>query len=190
MFVAISDWPRLAVRGAAALVFGLITLAWPDITLRALVVLFGAYILGDGLFRLAAVVTGTPGTRGERGWLALAGIAGVLAGLLSFAWPGITALALLFLIAASAAANGVAELVTAVRLRRELDGEWLLGLVGVLSILFAVLLVTSPGAGALAVAWLIGSHAVVTGALVLILAVRLKRGQDQVREGSRSVPVG
>jgi uncharacterized membrane protein HdeD (DUF308 family) len=171
----IGDWRKLAWRGMAAVVFGLLTLLWPSITLTALVLLFGVYALVDGAMILAATLRGEPGTRGERGWLIVEGVAGIAAGLATFAWPGITALVLLYLIAAWAALTGGLEIAIAVRLRRTLRHEWLLSLAGVLSLVFAALLIMFPRTGALAITWLIGWYALVTGGLWLALAARLHR---------------
>ncbi|MDQ1517621.1 MAG: hypothetical protein QOE80_3451 [Actinomycetota bacterium] len=171
----IGDWRKLAGRGVAAVVFGLLTLLWPSITLTALVLLFGVYALVDGAMILAATLRGESETRGERGWLIVEGVSGIAAGLATFAWPGITALVLLYLIAAWAALTGGLEIATALRLRRTLRQEWLLSLAGVLSLVFAALLVMFPRTGALAITWLIGWYALVTGGLWLALAARLHR---------------
>lgn len=169
-------WWVLAVRGGAAVLFGLLALIWPHITVLALVLLFGAYALVDGVLASYAALTGRRGAEGRRGWLALEGVAGVLAGIGAVVWPGITALALLYLIAAWALVTGVAEIAAAIRLRREMKGEWLLALSGVLSIVFGLLAVVFPAAGALAVVWLIGAYAIVFGVALLVLAFRLRRG--------------
>src|SRR5688572_4697716 len=129
-------WWAVALRGALAVVFGVVAWIWPDITVRALVLLFGFYALVDGLLALALLL--------------VEGIAGIAAGIVSFVWPGITALVLLYLIAAWAIATGVLEVVVAIWLRRELRGEWLLALVGVVSVLFGVFLVLRPSEGAVA----------------------------------------
>jgi uncharacterized membrane protein HdeD (DUF308 family) len=171
----IGDWRKLAGRGVAAVLFGLLTLVWPSITLTALVLLFGAYALIDGAMILAATLRGEPEARGERGWLIVEGVSGIAAGLATFVWPHITALVLLYLIAAWAVVTGVLELATAVRLRRTLRQEWLLVLAGVTSVLFGTLLVIFPGSGALAITWLIGWYALVTGSLELALAYRLHK---------------
>ena len=185
MIVIVGDWRAHAVRGVVALFFGIVALVWPDLTLWALVLLFGAYVLIDGIMILAAVFTGAPGTQSQRGWLLFHGIVGVAAGLLTLVWPDITALALLYLIAAWAFLSGVMQIATAVRLRREIDNEWLLVLSGGLSIVFAVLLVITPGTGALVITWLIGWFAVLYGVLLLLLALRLRKLQ---REGDALVP--
>ena len=181
----IGDWRKLAVRGVAAMLFGLLTLVWPSITLTALVLLFGAYALVDGAMILAATLRGEPETRGERGWSIVQGVTGIAAGIVTFAWPGITALVLLYLIAAWAVVTGVLELATAVRLRRTLRQEWLLVLAGVTSVLFGTLLVIFPGSGALAITWLIGWYALVTGSLELALAYRLHKLESSLERPAR-----
>jgi uncharacterized membrane protein HdeD (DUF308 family) len=166
-----------ALHGAAALLFGVLALVWPQITLLALTVLFGAYVLVDGVVALcgALVVRGRP--TGDRVWVALRGLAGIVVGLMTLLWPAITTLALLYLIAAWAAVVGVVEIAAAIRRRRELRHEWLLGLSGLLAVLFAVLLVTWPAAGALTLVTLIGIYAIIFGAAALALAFRFRRQQ-------------
>ena len=170
------NWSVLAVRGALAVLFGLLALIWPDITVLALVLLFGAYALVDGVMALYTALfdRGRPGARSV-GWLVLEGVAGVVAAIGAVVWPGITALALLYLIAAWALVTGVAEILAAIRLRREIEGEWLMILSGALSILFGILAFLFPGAGALAVVWLIATYAIAFGVVMLILAFRLRR---------------
>ena len=168
-------WWVVALRGVAAVIFGILALVWPGITLGALVLLFGAYALVDGVCALWTAATGGPAASGRRPWLVLEGVAGVAAGIVTFVWPGITALALLAVIAAWALVTGVLEIVAAIRLRREIEGEWLMVLSGVLSVVFGILLFINPAAGALAVTWLIGAYAIVFGAVLLGLAMRLYR---------------
>lgn len=168
-------WWVLAVRGGAAVLFGLVALIWPGITVLALVLLFGAYALVDGVLALYAALAGRPEAEGRRGWLVLEGVAGVLAAIGAAVWPGITALVLLYLIAAWALVTGVAEIVAAIRLRREIQGEWLMALSGVLSVVFGLLAFFFPAAGALAVVWLIATYAIVFGVVLLVLAFRLQR---------------
>src|ERR687886_144426 len=149
-----SNWWALVLRGLVALLFGILTFVWPEISLTALVFLFGAYALVDGLFTAVAAFRAPEGYK--HWWaLLLEGVFGVAAGVLAFVWPGITALVLLYLIAAWAFVTGVFEIVAAVYLRRLISGEWLLALGGVVSVLFGVMLAVWPGAGALAVLWLI-----------------------------------
>jgi len=182
------NWWVLAARGALAVLFGLLALIWPGITVLALVLLFGAYALVDGVMALYTALfdRGRLGGRGA-GWLVLEGVAGVLAAIGAIVWPGITALVLLYLIAAWALVTGVAEIVAAIRLRREIEGEWLMGLTGAASILFRVLGFLFPRAGALAVVWLIGAYAIAFGVVMVILAFRLRRyGAGTVTYGATS----
>ncbi len=167
------NWWALALRGVFGVIFGVLAFAWPGITLAALVILYGAYAMADGIFAIAAAITGRP--VGAPWWaLLLEGLLGIAVGIMTFAWPGITALVLLYLIAGWAMATGVLEIAAAIRLRREVRGEWILAVSGVLSILFGILLVINPGAGALAVVWLIGGYAVVFGSLLIALGFRLR----------------
>jgi uncharacterized membrane protein HdeD (DUF308 family) len=180
MVVLIGTWKSLALRGAAAALFGLLTLFWPGLTLWALVALWGAFVLVDGISTLAAVFTRAPGTEARRGWLIFHGLAGIAAGVLTFIWPNITALALLFVIAAWAFVIGVLEIGAAVRLRRVVPNEWLLGLLGALSIAFAIALVITPGAGALVITWFIGWYALLSGVVRLALAWRLRKLENEL----------
>ena len=168
------NWWALALRGLAAILFGILAFAWPGITLFVLVLFFGAYMFADGIFAIVAAVRAAG--EEERWWLLLIqGILGVLAGLVAFFWPGLTALALLYFIAAWAIVTGILEIAAAIRLRREIEGEWALGLSGALSVIFGVLLVVLPApAGLLSLVWLVGAYAVATGVLLLILAFRVR----------------
>ncbi len=167
------NWGWLMLRGVAALIFGVLTLFNPGITLVVLVILFGAYAIVDGVF---ALITALANRRAERQWVALLinGLISVAVGIATFVWPGITAFALLYLIAAWALITGVMEIITAIRLREIIRGEWFLILAGLLSILFGVLLFFRPGAGALAVVLWIGAYAVIFGLLLIALAFRLR----------------
>jgi uncharacterized membrane protein HdeD (DUF308 family) len=168
------SWWIMAVRGAAAVIFGVLALIWPEITLLALVLVFGAYALVDGLFALVAAVRGRQLAGGSRAWLVLEGLLGVGAGIVTVVWPDITALALLWVIAFWAVLTGVLEIVAAVRLRRVLDNEWLLILAGALSIVFGLILIVFPREGAVGLVWLIGSYAIVFGIVLFGLALRLR----------------
>jgi uncharacterized membrane protein HdeD (DUF308 family) len=188
--IVLMDWRAAAVRGAAAVLFGFLALVWPGLTLTALVLLYGAFVLVHGVSTLADVLTHAPGTAGRRGPLAFMGIVSVAAGIVTFLWPGITALVLLYIIAAWAVVTGAMEIAAAIELRRVIRREWLLVLGGVLSIAFGIVLVAAPGTGALAVTWLIGWYSVVYGALLVALAVRLRRWQLQARpQGQTARPV-
>jgi uncharacterized membrane protein HdeD (DUF308 family) len=181
------DWWTIALRGLVALLYGVLVFVWPAISLLALVYLFGAYALIDGVFAITASVHAA---RGQRKWwpLALAGIAGVAAGVLTFAWPGITALTLLYFIAFWAIAIGIACIAQAIQLRKEIEGEWLLGSGGVLAIFFGLIFIIFPGAGAFTVIWLIGAFATAFGIVMLTLAFRLYQRQSRVDERSTAKP--
>jgi uncharacterized membrane protein HdeD (DUF308 family) len=166
------DWWIIALQGLAAIIFGVLALLWPGITLLALVFLFAAYVLVDGVLSLVRGFRGTGG--GPDWWQVVYGLVGIVAGVIAFAVPGITAIALLFLIAAWAIVSGAIELVAAFRLRNVIQREWLLALDGVVAILFGLALVVFPGAGALALVWLIGSFAIASGAILLMLAFRVR----------------
>src|SRR5262245_63888133 len=166
-------WWALVLRGAAAILFGLIAFFWPGVTLVALVLLFGAYAFIDGI---AGIVMGIReyGER-ERWWgTLLSGAVGVGAGIVTLMSPGITALALLTLIAVWAILRGALDIVAAIRLRHAIEGEWLLGLSGVLSLGFGLLLLAQPGAGALAVVWWIGAYALLLGIVLIVLGFRAR----------------
>ena len=188
MFVDLGSWKTLAVRGMAALLFGLLTLAWPAMTLFALVLLFGAYVLVNGAFLLISTLKGEQDAESRLGLLVLEGSVGVVIGILTFVWPEITALALLYLIATWAVVTGVLEIASAIRLRKHISNEWLLGAAGALSVLFGLILVVMPGAGALAVTWLIGIYATVLGVLLTALAFKLRRLEMPAQGGS--APLG
>lgn len=183
-------WWAVVLRGVAAVVFGLMAIVWPDITLWVLVLLFGAYAIVDGIVAFATAALGGGAAAGRRGWLIVEGIVGVLAGVLTFIWPSITTLVLLFVIAAWAVVTGVLEIFAAIRLRREIEGEWLLVVSGVLSVLFGLLLVVWPTTGALALVLLIGIYAIAFGIALVMLGIRLRqrRRPDTVPDASRPTP--
>jgi uncharacterized membrane protein HdeD (DUF308 family) len=166
------NWWMFAVRGVVAVIFGVLALIWPGLALQVLVLVFGAYALVDGIF---AVIAGIA-ARGyfDRWWaVLLEGLAGILIGVLTFFWPNITALVLLYFIAAWALITGIFEIVTAIQLRRVITNEWMYILGGLLSILFGLLMFVFPGTGALSVIWLIGIYAIVFGISEIIFAFRL-----------------
>ena len=167
-------WWLLLLRGLAAAAFGIICFVQPGISLASLALVFGAYCLADGILGVWMAISGA--SDNEHRWLLLLwGLLGIGVGVLTFMAPGITALALLFYIAIWAIATGVLELVAAIRLRKEIDNEWLLLLSGIASVAFGVLLAAQPGAGALTVLWLIGAYAIVFGVLLLMLAFKTRK---------------
>lgn len=167
------NWWLLLLRGIAAILFGILAFAWPGITLLSLVILYGFYALLDGLFAILAAIKG--GNIESRWWLILIGILGVAAGLLTFFWTGITALVLTMFIGAWALIHGIFEIVGAIKIRKEIDNEWWLILSGALSVLFGLAILIMPGAGALALIWLIGAYAIVFGGMLVAFAFRLKK---------------
>jgi len=177
MDVLARNWWALALRGLAAMLFGLVTLVAPHLTLAVLIALFGAYALLDGVFGIVAAVRAAE--RHAR-WGALLGEGLWGIAIATVLWPGETAVLLLYLIALWAIVTGIAEILAAIRLRREIANEWLLGLAGVASVVFGVLLVAVPGAGALTVEGLIGGYALAFGVLLLGLALRVRGRQRGV----------
>jgi uncharacterized membrane protein HdeD (DUF308 family) len=167
------NWWVVALRGVIAILFGVLTILNPAISLAALILLFGAYALADGVFSVMAAITRR---KNEPRWVALlvSGILGVLIGVATFLMPSVTALALLYIIAAWAVVRGVFEIAAAIQLRRVIEGEFWLILAGVMSVAFGVLMFLFPGAGALAVLLWIGVFAIVFGVVLLALAFRLR----------------
>jgi uncharacterized membrane protein HdeD (DUF308 family) len=166
-------WWVPVIRGIAAIVFGFIAFVYPGLTIATLVLFFGAWVLIDGIFRIVGAI-GHRASDPDWGWQLVIGILGIIVGLLTFHAPQITALALVIYIAAWALMIGASEIAIAVKLRREIKGEWFLILMGLASIVFAVLLLWNPVAGAAAVIWLIAWYAVVLGILGIIFGFRLK----------------
>ncbi|HKD19397.1 MAG TPA: HdeD family acid-resistance protein [Thermoanaerobaculia bacterium] len=161
-------WWVLLLRGIVAILFGLLAFTRPGLTIAALVLFFGAYALVDGIFEFIA------GVRAKYGMLIFLGILGVAAGLITFFWPAITAITLLYVIAFWAIVVGILQIVAAFRLRKEVEGEWLWILSGLCFVALGFLLISRPGPGALSLVWLIGSFAMAWGILLVILAFRLK----------------
>jgi uncharacterized membrane protein HdeD (DUF308 family) len=167
------NWWTVALRGVIAIIFGLLALFWPGITLTALVFIFGAFVLVSGV--LLVIAAFRDGLTHAHGWLLLLeGIIGIAIGIMVFVWPAITALVLLYLIAAWAIVTGILEIIAAIQVRQEIENEWLLALAGTASVLFGILLIVWPIAGALAILWIIAAYAIVFGVLLLILAFRLR----------------
>jgi uncharacterized membrane protein HdeD (DUF308 family) len=167
------QWPAIAVRGGAAVVFGLLVLFWPQLTLLTLVYIFGIFVLVEGMTALLSGLQ-SPADGGRSWGLILLGIIAIIAGIATFVWPGITGLILLLLIGFWAIAVGIVQIYEGIRLRREIANEWLLILTGIVALFFGLIVVVNPGAGALAVAFFIGFFALVYGVLQLALAFRLR----------------
>lgn len=168
------NWWLLLLRGLVAIVFALLTWAQPGVSLAALVLVFGIYVLADGLLGVWSAIAKR---RDNRHWwlLLLWGLVGIVVGVMTFIMPGITGLVLLMYIAAWAVITGVLQIVAAIRLRKEIKGEWLMILSGLVSVAFGVLLFLQPGAGALAVAWIIAAYAFILGVLMVLLAFKVRK---------------
>lgn len=175
------------IRGILGIVIGLITFLWPGITLVALVFLFAGYALVDGVVSLAGAAHAA---QSHERWAAflIEGLLGIAAAVITVLWPAITALSLVFVIAAWAILTGVAEVVAAVRVRRYISGEWLLALAGIASVIFGVLVAVVPLAGALVIAIWFGAYAFVFGVMLLVLGFRL-RTWERALPGHERVPL-
>ena len=170
------NWWLLLLRGIAGILFGVLAFIWPGITLLTLIIFYGAYALLDGIFAIIAAIRG--GDMQSRWWLILIGVLGIAAGLLTFLWPGLTALVLTSFIGAWSLIHGIFEIVGAVKIRKEIDNEWWLILSGALSVLFGLALLIMPGAGALALIWVIGIYSIIFGGLLVGFALRLKKHSE------------
>ena len=167
------NWWALALRAVVAIVFAVVAIMMPGPTLAAIVILFGIYAIADGVFAIVAAVKGV--RRGERwGAMLFQGVIGVIAGAIAVFWPGIGALALTYLIAGWALVTGAFEIAAAIHLRKIIEGEWLLIIAGVLSILLGVLVAIYPGAGALLLVWWLAAYALAYGVVSLMLAFRVR----------------
>jgi uncharacterized membrane protein HdeD (DUF308 family) len=189
MFEALAQLPRywwlVALRGLAAIIFGILAFVWPGITLQVLILFFGAYAIVDGGLAFYAAIR----THGQHAWASvLEGIVGIGAGLVAFFAPVITALALLIVIAVWAIVTGVMEVIAAVELRHVIRNEWFLIVSGLLSVAFGILLLVQPGAGALAIVWLIGFYAVIFGVGMLAFAWRLRGLLEQMPKPASHTP--
>lgn len=165
------NWAWVLVRGIFTLVFGAVAVFWPEITLLALVILFGAYAIVDGV---TAIVMGARRASG-RGWVIFVGILGIVAGIIALVWPGITALALLYVIAFWALVLGLSNVVNGFGLKGDSGGRWMFILSGLAGILLGILLLVQPGEGALALVFTIGFLAIVWGVITIIGSIRLRR---------------
>ena len=166
-------WWTFVLRGVLAIIFGILAVAWPGVTLASLVLLYGAYALLEGVLSVWSGIA-EYGER-ERWWMEiLGGVLSIAVGIMTFVWPGITALALLYIIGFWAIFRGVLEIMAAIRLRKVIEGEFWLAAAGLFSILFGILLIARPGEGAIALLTVIGGFAIAFGILLIILGFKLK----------------
>jgi uncharacterized membrane protein HdeD (DUF308 family) len=166
-------WWLLLLRGIAAIVFGVLAFAWPGLTLVTLVLFYGAFALVDGVIALVAAFTG--GAKPvPTWWLVVIGLLGIAAGVVTFMMPGITAVLLVLFMGVWALVHGIFEIIGAIQLRKEIDNEWMLILSGVVSVLFGLLVLIAPGAGALGLIWAIAAYSIVFGITFIVLSLRLR----------------
>jgi len=176
-------WWSPVLRGLVAIVVGVIALALPGITVGALVILFGAYALIDGI---AAFIAAFRSSRAHERWgmLVLEGLAGIVTAAITIFWPPLTALVLVYLIGAWALVTGVLEVAAAIKLRQFIAGEWLLALSGIASLLFGILVLAMPLAGALAIAMLVGVYSLAFGFILVGFGIRLRSWSKNPRAAS------
>jgi uncharacterized membrane protein HdeD (DUF308 family) len=168
------NWWALLIRGIAAVVFGVLAFAWPGATIVAIVILFGAYALVDGIFAIVAAVRAEQSH--ERWWpFLLEGIVGIAIALITYFEPHVTAFALYYTIAAWAFLTGILQIAAAIQLRKQIANELWLILGGILSLLFSVLMVWQPLTGAVAIIWVIGAYAIMFGIVMIGLSLRLRK---------------
>lgn len=183
--VMVRNWWMLALRGIAAIIFGIAVFLAPGIALNVLVLFWAVYVFIDGIFAIATALRNRE--TNPRWWVTLLeGVVSILAGIGAFLFPGLTSLVFLYIIAFWAVFTGIMEIIAAIQLRKEIEGEFWLGLSGLLSIIFGVALILFPGAGILTLLWLLGAYAIVFGAVMLILAFRLRGmgGQQPTTSGT------
>ncbi len=180
LHVLAQNWWLVLLRGIAGIIFGVLAFAWPGITLLTLIIFYGAYALMDGIFAIGAAIRGDAPQ--SRWWLILIGILGIAAGLLTFLWPGLTAFVLAIFIGVWSLIHGIFEIIGAIKIRKEIDNEWWLILSGALSVLFGLVMLFMPGAGALALIWVIGSYAIIFGALLVAFSFRLKKHSHEPKK--------
>jgi uncharacterized membrane protein HdeD (DUF308 family) len=172
-------WWLLLLRGIAAILFGVLAFIWPGITLITLVFLYGAFALIDGVIALAAAFSGVAKPV-PTWWLIVIGLLGIAAGIVTFLWPGMSAIVLVLFIGAWAVAHGIFEIIGAIKLRKEIDNEWTLILCGIVSVLFGAILLIAPGAGALGLIWAIAAYSIVFGILFIAFSLRLRRHRHDI----------
>lgn len=181
------SWWVPALRGVIALLFGAVTLYWPQLTLLVLVSLFAGYAIFTGIISVAGAIKNH--THDDHWWLFLIiGLAGIGAGAIAIIHPAITAVVLVMLIGANALVTGVLDVVAAIRLRREIQGEWLLVLSGMASIVFGILVFLYPVAGVLTIIGLVSAYAFITGFLLIAAALRLRSLSKTTRRERRTTP--
>lgn len=179
------NWGWFVFRGILALLLGLVALLAPGVTLFAFALVFAAFAFADGVTQLIAGIRGARHHKERYGGLIFSGLIGVAIGVLFFIWPLLSTLAyallVVALIALWAISTGIFQVAAAVRMRREIEGEWLLALAGILSLLLGLALIAmamiQPGVSILSVGWLIALYAFASGISLIVLGFRLKKRQ-------------
>lgn len=167
------SWWLLFLRGVVWILFGILAFTWPGLTLATLVLLYGAFAFADGIVSLWAAFSGSAKPT-PTWWLIVVGLLGLGAGIVTVLYPALTAVLLVMFIGAWALVHGIFEIIGAIRLRNEIEGEWWLILAGILSVLFGGFVLVSPGAGALALIWIIAAYAIAFGILIIGFAFRVR----------------
>lgn len=170
------NWWLVLLRGIVSILFGIVAFVWPGLTLVTLVLFYGAFALVDGVIALVSAFG--KDRPAPTWWLILVGVAGIGAGVITFLWPGVTAIVLVIFIGAWALVHGIFEIVGAIKLRKEIDNEWWLILAGIISVLFGLLVLIAPGPGALGLVWAIAAYSIAFGILLVGLSFRLRKHQS------------
>jgi uncharacterized membrane protein HdeD (DUF308 family) len=168
-----SNWWALALRGAVSILLGLVAFTMPGLTIVALVTIFGVYALVEGVLAIMAAIRGIH-EHDRWGWMLIAGIVGVFAGCVAFFMPGVGTLAIVWLVAAWAVITGALEIAAAIRLRKMIEGEWMLMIAGVLAVLLGLFILSRPGMGVVLLATWLGVYAIFSGIVTLLLAFRIR----------------
>ncbi len=167
------NWWALVLRGILAVIFGILIIVSPGIALTSLILVLGAYFFVDGIFAVAGALAHRE--HYQHWWLTLIeGIISIVAGIIAFVNPSLTAFTLLYVIALWAVLTGIFEIIAAVRMREVVHDEWLLAISGILSVLFGLFVIFFPGTGVLAILGIIAGYAIVFGVLLIILGFRLR----------------
>jgi uncharacterized membrane protein HdeD (DUF308 family) len=170
-------WHLVVVRGVVAILFGVVAIAWPRITVLVLALLWGCYLLLDGI---ASIAMGSAGRGTDRGYPIVLGVLGIGAGVVSFVWPQITVIVLLVLIAVWAIMAGAVQIAAAIRLRKVIRNEWFLAISGAVTLILGLLLIVQPAEGAIALLVAIATFAIAWGVVLVVLGLRLRQLREQV----------
>jgi len=173
------NWWVLLLRGLGAIAFAIVTWVWPGLTIAVFILLFGAFTFADGALALWGAITGPKGDR-DRWVLLLWGLVGLGTGVLALLAPGLVAASFIFLIAGWAILTGILEIVAAIRLREQIKGEWVLIVAGLVSVAFGVVIALRPGAGAVAISWLVAGYAFFFGLLLVVLSFKVRSARKRI----------